>query len=109
MTKKRPTLLVRGLTVRGARSLAKGRYDQALADFDRAIELSPADARCFLGRGETYRKMERCDDALADFDRAIELDPTEDEFAAARAEICQLKGRSDTDDASPSNRGTTAT
>ncbi len=75
MTKKRPTLLVRGLTVRGARSLAKGRYDQALADFDRAIE----------------------------------LDPTEDEFAAARAEICQLKGRSDTDDASPSNRGTTAT
>ena len=52
--------------------------------------------------------MERYDEALADFDRAIELDPTEDEFAAARTEICQLTGRSDTDDAVPSNRGTKA-
>jgi tetratricopeptide (TPR) repeat protein len=39
MTEKRPTLLIRGLTVRGSRHLAKGRYDQALAHFDRAIEL----------------------------------------------------------------------
>ena len=53
--------------------------------------------------------MERYDDALADFDRAIELDPTEDEFADARTEICQLTGRTDTDDASPSNPGTKAT
>jgi len=46
---------------------------------------------------------------LADFDRAIELDPAEDEFAAARTEICQLTGPSDTDDALPSNRATKAT
>ena len=50
--------------------------------------------------------MECYDQALADFDRAIELDPTEDEFAAERTEIRQLTGRSDTDDALPSNPGT---
>jgi tetratricopeptide (TPR) repeat protein len=53
--------------------------------------------------------MERYDQALADYDRAIELDPTEDEFAAARTAICQLTGRSDTDDAVPGNRGTEPT
>jgi tetratricopeptide (TPR) repeat protein len=53
--------------------------------------------------------MGRYDQALDDFDRAIELDPAEDELAAARTEICQLTDRGDTDDASPSDRGTKAT
>ena len=60
----------------------------------------------YLVRGARYVAMERYDQALADFDRAIELDPTEDEFAAERTEIRQLTGRSDTDDALPSNPGT---
>ena len=84
-----------GYLVRGARYVAKGRYDQALADYDRAIELSPDHASGFMGRGNTYYAMGRYDQALADYDRAIELDPTEEEFAAARTEICQLTGRSD--------------
>jgi tetratricopeptide (TPR) repeat protein len=60
-------------------------------------------------RGQAYQTMGRYDQALAAFNRAIELDPTEDEFTAAWTEICQLTGRSDTDDALPTNRGTTAT
>ena len=60
-------------------------------------------------RGETYLVMGRYDQALADLNRAIELDPAEDEFAAARTEICQLTGRSDTGDALPGNRQTKAT
>jgi tetratricopeptide (TPR) repeat protein len=87
-----------------------GRYDQALADFDRAIELGgPNQAWAIFGRGETYRRMGCYDQALADFDRAIELDPAEDEFAAARTEVGQLTGGSDTDDAVPGNGGTEAT
>ena len=62
-----------------------------------------------LFRGARYVAKGRYDRALADFDRAIELDPTENEFADARTEICQLTGRTDTDDASPSNPGTKAT
>jgi len=50
-----------------------GRYDQALADFDRATELSAADARVFTGRGQTYGEMGQYDQALADLNRAIEL------------------------------------
>jgi tetratricopeptide (TPR) repeat protein len=51
------------------------RYDEALADFNRAIELDPGRTWAIAGRGETYMAMERYDEALADFNRAIELDP----------------------------------
>ena len=51
-------------------------YDEALADFDRAIELDQKYAWAIAQRGETYRLMEHYDEALADFDRAVELDPT---------------------------------
>ena len=36
-----------------------GRYDEALADFNRAIELDPGNAWDIIGRGETYRLMGR--------------------------------------------------
>ena len=85
------------------------RYDEALADYSRAIELDPEEAWVIASRGETYRAMGRYDQALADYDRAIELDPAEDEFAAARTAICQLPTISDPDDAAPGNRGTKAT
>jgi tetratricopeptide (TPR) repeat protein len=55
MTGKSPRLLIRGLTVRGSRDLAKGRYDQALADFDRAIELDPTEDEFAAARTEICR------------------------------------------------------
>jgi tetratricopeptide (TPR) repeat protein len=48
------------------------RYDKALADLNRAIELDPADALDIASRGETYRLMERYEEALADFNRGIQ-------------------------------------
>jgi tetratricopeptide (TPR) repeat protein len=51
------------------------RYDEALADYTRAIELDPSDAEFFGSRGQAYQAIGRYDEALADFNRAIELDP----------------------------------
>jgi len=51
------------------------RYDEALADLTRAIELDPERVSAISGRGAVYREMERYDEALADFTRAMELDP----------------------------------
>jgi tetratricopeptide (TPR) repeat protein len=87
MTEKRPTLLIRGLTVRGSRLLAKGRYDQALGHFDRAIELDPDHALAFAYRGETFRAMGRYGQALTDFNHAIQLNPGDDDYIRKRAEI----------------------
>ena len=64
---ERAPVLVR----RGEAYRRMGKYQEALADFDRAIELKPDDAWAIASRGETYRLMGRYEEALADFNRAI--------------------------------------
>jgi tetratricopeptide (TPR) repeat protein len=74
---------------------AMGRYDEALANLNRAIELDPEDARAIGSRGQTYRLMGRYDEALADFNRAIELDPDLGWAIANRGETFRAMGRYD--------------
>ncbi len=63
-----------------------GRYGEALADFNRAIELDPDSTWLMVRRGQTYQAMDRYEEALADFNRAIELDPDDAWAAAAQTE-----------------------
>lgn len=60
---------------RGQTYRLMGRYEEALTDFHRAIELRPDADWAVAERGETHRLMERYEEALSDFDRAIELHP----------------------------------
>jgi tetratricopeptide (TPR) repeat protein len=53
-----------------------GRYQEALANYARAIELDASYSKAYSNRGTTYREMQLYDAALADYDRAIQLDPT---------------------------------
>jgi tetratricopeptide (TPR) repeat protein len=71
------------------------RYEEALADFSRAIELDAASVWAITSRGETYQAMERYGEALEDFGRAIELDPGLDWAIASRGETYQAMGRYD--------------
>lgn len=52
-----------------------GRYDEAIADLDRAIELSPDFYNALLNRGLARRKNGQLEAAIADYGRAIEIDP----------------------------------
>lgn len=54
---------------------ALGRYDEALADFNRALELEPDDPEVFNNRGVTYDHLERYEEALSDYGRALKLKP----------------------------------
>ncbi|MEH2302724.1 MAG: tetratricopeptide repeat protein [Nostoc sp.] len=54
------------------------RYEEALPDFDRAIELDSKYAWAIANRGVTYHLMKRYTEALEDFDRLIELNPKYD-------------------------------
>jgi len=60
---------------RGMVSVHEGRYDDALIDYNRAIELAPDFGHTFTLRGVVYEKQGRHDLALADHNRAIELSP----------------------------------
>jgi tetratricopeptide (TPR) repeat protein len=48
-----------------------GRYDDALTDLSRAIDLNPQYAWAIANRGLTYQLMGRYDDALTDLTGAI--------------------------------------
>lgn len=69
------------------------RYNEALTDLNRAIDLDPQADRAIAHRGHTYRRMGRYEDALADFTRAIDLDPQSDWAIAGRDETYRLMGR----------------
>jgi tetratricopeptide (TPR) repeat protein len=51
------------------------RYDEALAQFNRAIEADPDFGATYANRGILHDRMGRYERALADYRRAIELDP----------------------------------
>ena len=52
-----------------------GRYQEAFADYDRAIALDPKFALAYNSRGFVYYNLKENEKALADYDRAIALDP----------------------------------
>jgi len=61
---------------RGKVFIDKGRLDEAIADFDKAIALDQFYYRAYYNRGFVFDKMGRLDEAIADFDKAIVLAPS---------------------------------
>jgi tetratricopeptide (TPR) repeat protein len=51
-----------------------GKYEQALSDFTKVIELDPDDPEAYYERGFTYLRLNNWEEAIADYDRSIALD-----------------------------------
>jgi len=60
---------------RGDKLADGGRFDEALAAYDRAAAADPGSADAHVGRGDALLELGRVEDALAAYDRAIALDP----------------------------------
>jgi tetratricopeptide (TPR) repeat protein len=60
---------------RGQALCSDGRFDEAVACYDRALELSPGDPLLWKRRGFALIKAGRYREAAASFDRALALDP----------------------------------
>ena len=52
---------------------AKGDYDKAIADYDKAIQSEPDVAQGYCGRGLAYSKRGDAEKAVADFKKVLEL------------------------------------
>ena len=50
-------------------------YSEAIADYDKAIELDPNFAAAYTNRGTAKAQLKQYSEAIADYDKAIELDP----------------------------------
>ena len=53
----------------------KENYNQAIKDYDKAIELKPNYAYAYNNRGIAYNKKGNYDQAIKDYDEAISLNP----------------------------------
>ena len=53
----------------------KGKYDKAIADFTKALELELNYVPAYLNRGIAYIEKDDHDKAIADFTKALELEP----------------------------------
>jgi tetratricopeptide (TPR) repeat protein len=60
---------------RGLASMAMGRIDRAIDDFNKAIALDPSDYYAYINRGLVYSETGQTGKALEDFDKAIALNP----------------------------------
>ena len=78
---------------RGETYCRMGCYEEALTDFDRAIELDSDLTWAITGRGATYLLMGYYDNALADFDQAIKQEPRNDRYLYGRGLTYWIIGR----------------
>jgi tetratricopeptide (TPR) repeat protein len=92
---------------RGIENSQKGRYDQALKDFNAALKLKPRDPTLITYRGVVYYAKGQYDLAMKDFNQALEIDPNfgrayyqrgmiyenQEKYAQAVAEMKQAKSR----------------
>jgi tetratricopeptide (TPR) repeat protein len=78
---------IKAALARAAAYDRRQQYDRAIAAYDTALQLDPAQADAFNHRGEVWRKKGDRPHALADFGAAIRLNP---EHSAARANYKSL-------------------
>ena len=60
---------------RGESFLSDERYDEALAEFQKAIDIKPDYAKAYFGRGHVYRRTKRYVNAIIAFQQAIKFKP----------------------------------
>ena len=53
----------------------RGDYENAILDFNKAIERHPTDPNLYYGRGAAFHKIGDYDRALLDCDMALQMNP----------------------------------
>jgi tetratricopeptide (TPR) repeat protein len=78
--KPEPVTPTRDLTeidylIRGNEAYNKRNYDQAIADYNKALEINPESADAYNNRGAAYDKKGNYDQAIADCNKALQINP----------------------------------
>ena len=62
-------------TGKGLCLLYLGRYEEALANYEKTLKIYPNYAQAWLGKGMSYEYLGRYDEALRCFDKSLEILP----------------------------------
>ncbi len=76
---------------RGNTHFNAGQYDQAVAEYSKAIELSPQYVDAYNNRGVIYKRTGRYELAIADFTKGIALAPKDIDLYSNRASVYWLQ------------------
>jgi tetratricopeptide (TPR) repeat protein len=76
----------------GRKLLVQGAYGQALAEFNKALEISPYLGEAYYLRGCVYEAQGQSDAAMADFDHALRCDPQHPHAYLHRGRLRTEKG-----------------
>lgn len=87
-----PRHMADGYNNRGISQKNLGKYDLAIQDYTKAIELAPTDASLYVNRANAYRDLKDYDKAIAEYTRAAEIDPKNGMAYIGRGHIYLLKG-----------------
>jgi len=60
---------------RGLACSKKGQYDQAISNFNKALEINPSYALAYRNRGAAYLAKGQYDQAISDCTKTLDLDP----------------------------------
>ncbi|MDD5729518.1 MAG: tetratricopeptide repeat protein [Candidatus Omnitrophica bacterium] len=82
-------------SLRGQAYHLKGNYGPAFSDFNKAVELDPANALLYKSRGDCFYDANQFDNAISDYSKAIEIDPSFGQAFYSRAEAKYYKGNID--------------
>lgn len=77
-------------TNRGISKANRGRYEEAIRDYDEAIRLDPKSVLACYDRGHCKEKLGRNEEAVRDYETALRMDPN---FAIAKNDLALLKGK----------------
>ncbi len=73
--------------------VSAGRYDEAIVEYTRSINLQPRNPDAYLGRAYAYQQLRQYDNALADYTRATEVDPKDPHTFLARGLFYDFLGK----------------
>ncbi|MHB1766255.1 MAG: tetratricopeptide repeat protein [Phycisphaerae bacterium] len=71
----------------------RGRWEEALSELRRAIEINPHNGAWYFNLGLTLDMMDRYDEALSAFQQAVQLDPQDIESLTAAGTDCTRVGK----------------
>ncbi len=60
---------------RGAAYVLKGKYDEGIEEYNKAIEINPNLAMAYRFRGFAYARKRQYDKAITDYNKALEINP----------------------------------
>jgi tetratricopeptide (TPR) repeat protein len=84
-----------GFRWRGLIWEAKGQYNEAIADYTKAIESDPKHSRAYANRGSAEQAKGLLDPAMLDYSKAIDIDPKSALAHTGRGNVKRAKGLPD--------------